>query len=643
MDGFRSRRRLGETRKDLPVRGRHAGSVHRLPLCFALLLWAAPAFAQSAEDLYRKAAALDQAVRVSDHPIDVGSIRAAVAAYALIVRRFPRSGYCDDALWRAAALAQLAYERHGDPRDRHQAERILRWLTREYPTSPFVKAAQDELAPERRTQTDPPRPQSPATLGRAPSRASAGSAGPPPSAGPHRLSDAASFGSTGDRGRKPGTAVLHRITRSAGPDLVRVTMELDREVLFTTDSLENPARLFLDLTDTAPSTALRDASLTYEDHLVRGIRVGRHPNRTRVVLDVEGVARHSVFTLYGPFRIVIDCEPNVPPVPLPPPPVLAARPLDPAIGRHISLPLVPPRPAVWTLPVLYDVAPAPGPPPAKPAIGRDSSHTGRESPPLPSIAAAPPSHVPAPVSPAANLAGGYSMARQLGLGVSRIVIDPGHGGHDPGARARGVTEAEIALDIALRLEKLLLKEGQASVVLTRRTNVYVPLEERTAIANREGADLFVSVHVNASRNASLSGVETFFLNFASTPYAAAVAARENAGSGQTMNKLPDIVKVIALNNKLDESRDLATFVQTTLVDRLKPVHRQIRDLGVKQAPFIVLIGASMPSVLAEVSFLTNRTEAALLKTASYRQRIAEALHDGIRKYQRALKSAQTTQ
>jgi N-acetylmuramoyl-L-alanine amidase len=243
---------------------------------------------------------------------------------------------------------------------------------------------------------------------------------------------------------------------------------------------------------------------------------------------------------------------------------------------------------------------------------------------------------PAPSPPSS--AGGLSIARQLGLGVSRIVIDPGHGGHDPGGVEHGTTEAQIVLDVALRLEKMLEKVPGVEVILTRRTDDFLPLQERTAIANREGADLFLSIHANANANTRASGVETYFLNFATNSSAAAIAARENATSGQAMGALPDFVKTIALNNKMDESRDFAAIVQRSMVEMLTPNNKGLRDLGVKQAPFVVLIGASMPSVLAEISFLTNIQEARLLRTQAYRQKIAESLYEAVRKYQSSLKS-----
>jgi N-acetylmuramoyl-L-alanine amidase len=277
-------------------------------------------------------------------------------------------------------------------------------------------------------------------------------------------------------------------------------------------------------------------------------------------------------------------------------------------------------------PKVTDPAPAVPPPDATPApaLARQSV----EGP----AATAPPAH---------NATGGLSIARQLGLGVSRIVIDPGHGGYDPGAKGKGFNEAELVLDVALRLEKLLQKVPGVDVILTRRTDEFIQLPERTAIANREGADLFLSIHANASTNGQAHGIETYFLNFANNQSAAAVAARENAASTQAMGGLPDFVKAIALNNKLDESRDFALHVQRAMVDRQKTANKTLKDLGVKQAPFVVLIGANMPSVLAEMGFVTNAQEAKLLKGSAYRQRIAESLFNAIRKYQTSLKNVST--
>jgi N-acetylmuramoyl-L-alanine amidase len=249
--------------------------------------------------------------------------------------------------------------------------------------------------------------------------------------------------------------------------------------------------------------------------------------------------------------------------------------------------------------------------------------------------------LPAPVAPSPpqpNRNGSLSIARQLGLGARRIVVDAGHGGHDPGTIGRaGLQEKDLVLDVAQRLAPLIRSELKAEVVMTRDSDVFIPLEERTAIANRESADLFLSIHANASRNVKASGIETYFLNFASNPEAEAVAARENSASARTMHNLPDILKAIALNSKIDESREFAEMVQRSMVRRLAARNRLLKDLGVKQAPFVVLIGAGMPSVLAEISFVTHRQEGQLLKSGPYRQQIAEALLDAVLKYQTSLK------
>ena len=234
---------------------------------------------------------------------------------------------------------------------------------------------------------------------------------------------------------------------------------------------------------------------------------------------------------------------------------------------------------------------------------------------------------------------GLSLARQLGLQVSRIVIDAGHGGRDPGAQANGLREADVALDIARRVAQRLAAEPGVEVILTRNDDTFVPLRARTALANEVGADLFLSIHANASRNAQAHGVETYFLDFALDPEAERIAARENLAAGATMKDLQNLLEAIAANSKLRESRNFAEAIQRALVNALRAVNGGVRDIGVKQAPFFVLIGAHMPSVLAEVSFLTNRREAELLATDAYRDRIADALLAGILRYRKVLDPA----
>jgi N-acetylmuramoyl-L-alanine amidase len=533
----------------------------------------------TAKGLYESAQARERIVRAAldasppEPPPTRDAMRQVVAAYRQVVLRFPKSGYCDNAIWLAAQLSADAFVRHGDERDRQTALQLLASLGTEYPTSPFVSRVKAERA-------------------RVTALAAATAAARP--------ADPVPAGST-------ETVLVRDVRRRATPTTAVVEIELEGPVQFREERLYNPSRVFFDLPKTRTPDALRDATLAFDTGPVRQVRIGRHPNSlTRVVMDTADDARCVAQLAPAPYRLVVTCGRE------------AA-----AGGATAAAP-----PAAVERPSQSPAA-APAPEAASSAATRPAS------------VPAPPVDAPVPAAPSANGRGGFSMARQLGLRVGRIVIDAGHGGRDPGAQGPGYTEADLTLDIALRLERLLAKEPGVEVVLTRRTDEYVALQERTVIANREGADLFLSIHANASRNRSARGVESYLLNFASTPDAAAVAARENASSTLTMSHLNDLVKQIALNSKLDESRDLARHIQTAMVRKLRPSNQQIKDLGVKQAPFVVLVGASMPSVLVEVSFLSHKQEGRLLGTGAYRQRIAEALLDGIRRYLRTLKRAST--
>ena len=617
-------------RRPRPGRGIVVGLV--LMPVVSLLLTATLHAAATAQDLYLAALSREQTVRAGltqpDMPASINAdVRALVEAYQSIVRRFPNSGYSDNALWQAGVLSIDAFKVFGQDRDRANGVRLLRLLASEYPASRLAKDVPGQLSRAN---------QSPPAVARAPV-AGTQNAGP------------------ALQGR-PTIATIRNIRRELLADSVRVTIELDREVSFHEERIAGPERVFVDLPFTRASASLIDRTLRFDADrdIVRQIRIGRHPdNRTRVVLDATDVLSYSVYPLYEPYRLVIDC------VRVTPPPVVAAvarvstiaAAAKPAAGADLVSKAV--RPATPAT----DIAAA-RPVVTKPLVPRPLARRAVDLPRLvvPSVsalAAAVPVPPSAPVKPppdtepavplaattappTRNVGGGYSMARQLGLSVSRIVIDPGHGGHDPGAHGNSIDEAELVLDVALRVEKLLQKLPGVEVILTRRSDDYVPLPERTAIANREGADLFLSIHANASNAPAARGVETYFLNFANNMSAASVAARENAASGQAMGALPDFLKAIALNNKLDESRDFAVAVQDALVDQLKKSNKTVRDLGVKQAPFVVLIGAAMPSVLAEISFLTNSQEAKLLRGNAYRQRIDEALVIAIQTYQTSL-------
>tara|TARA_B100001123_G_scaffold244838_2_gene273771 strand:- start:19875 stop:21389 length:1515 start_codon:yes stop_codon:yes gene_type:complete len=231
-----------------------------------------------------------------------------------------------------------------------------------------------------------------------------------------------------------------------------------------------------------------------------------------------------------------------------------------------------------------------------------------------------------------------SVARQLGLKISRIVLDPGHGGRDPGAQASGLDEASVVLKIAKRLKKLITDRTDIEVVMTREDNRFLSLGERTQLANDVNADLFLSIHANANRNSTVRGLETYFLNFTTDPIAEELAARENSSGNETMRDLDSLLQTIATNSKVNESQYLASIIQKSLVKGIQSVDPHVPDLGVKQAPFRVLIGARMPSILAELLFLTNKKDAQLLSDKEYLDHVAESLFSGIMHYQHSLSS-----
>ena len=228
-----------------------------------------------------------------------------------------------------------------------------------------------------------------------------------------------------------------------------------------------------------------------------------------------------------------------------------------------------------------------------------------------------------------------ALAKQLSLGVNRIVIDPGHGGRDRGASGylKGVYEKDVVLKIAKQLAKKIRKELQCEVFLTRTRDRYLTLEERTAIANTKNADLFISIHTNAARSSRAFGIETYFLNLATDDESILVAARENATSTKNISDLQTILSDLMQNAKINESSRLAGYVQTALCKHLKKNrYSRINNKGVKQAPFYVLLGAQMPAILIETSFISNPKECKRLITPKYQERLCEAIVNGIKKY-----------
>ena len=370
---------------------------------------------------------------------------------------------------------------------------------------------------------------------------------------------------------------------------VRVVIDLNGEPNFTQGDVQNPPRVFVDIRNARVGTSLKERALPVESVMLRNIRVAQHDVETvRVVLDLVGLNDVTTFTLRDPDRLVIDVLGNAD-----------------VLGSAASTATAAPSP-VETEPgeVVLEGGPVVGPELDAVAIARVT-----------------------PARPTEN--GDHSLIRSLGLKVGRVVIDPGHGGRDTGTIGpSGLTEKVLVLDVANRLKERIETELGAEVVLTRHDDSFVPLEPRTAIANQAEADLFISIHANSSKSESIRGFETYFLNFATSNEASEIAARENAASAQSISELQDIVRKIMLRDKVDESREFASHIQKALA---RSEHLG-RDRGVKQAPFVVLIGANMPSILAEVSFISNPDDERLLKGEERRAQIAEALFEGVRSY-----------
>ena len=464
----------------------------------------------------------------------------------------------------------------------------------------------------------------------------------------------------------------------------RVAIDLGDEVEYQAARVEHPDRIFFDLHHArlAPELAGKSFAVT-DDGFLTKIRASQYSDDvTRVVLDVHEVVEYSAFLLPNPYRLIIDIhgksreqgtgnkEQSAPQAAA----VVAASPV--VDGGVSSLPPMPvtdgsagfglpaknsgksdvaaPRVVIPSRPTASkpvpntvttraasngeDVAAVSEQPgkveatrrPTSAPISERSAPVARNAK---SAEAAAPAEAALPTS-----AGQTSLMRALGLKIGRIVIDAGHGGHDSGTLGvGGIEEKDVVLDVALRLGKLLHQRLGAEIVYTRADDTFIPLEDRTAIANKAQADLFISVHANSSQDASARGVEVYYLNFTSDPEAMRVAGRENAVSTQSVHELSDLVKKIALKDKIDESRELAADVDESLYAGLAKGNVSangggFKNRGVKKAPFVVLIGANMPSILAEISFVTNPADASQLRLPEYRERVAESLFAGVAKY-----------
>jgi N-acetylmuramoyl-L-alanine amidase len=469
------------------------------------------------------------------------------------------------------------------------------------------------------------------------------------------------------------------------PVYTRVAIDLQDQVEYEAARVPNPDRIYFDLhgTRVAPELIGKMVNVTDNGFLER-IRVAQFSNNvTRVVLDVNQVTEYSAFFLPNPWRLIIDihgARPNSQPIASAPP---APRPPQPNIRQPepVATSSESSRQATRELRDIAEVSTRPDQVKAtsKPTTGPIAANVNlpssgetldrmRRAPSTPPVSLpVPGTRKGAPRAPAnddtadddedditipkstsheaaSTLNGQRSLTRALGLKIGRIVVDAGHGGHDSGTLGPdGIQEKDVVLDVALRLGKLLRQRMGSDVIYTRDDDTFIPLEQRTAIANKAQADLFISVHANSSSDPTARGVETYYLNFTTSPDALEVAARENAVSDESIHELSGLVKKITLKDKIDESREFAADVETSLYAGLERGNPGLRDRGVKKAPFVVLIGANMPSILAEISFLTNPDDATQLRDPEYRQRIAESLYRGVAKYVNGLSGLRVAQ
>jgi N-acetylmuramoyl-L-alanine amidase len=594
------------------------------------------------------------------HFKDDMALYSAVREYKYLRREYPGSKHRIEAL---LAIGEIYKNDLGDDSDSRAA---FEELIRRYPRSDLVKEARAELG-QRDSESAREDAREPNST-RSYADPNASDAGNAPKSEKVNAASAAVTSSPPTSDSNPSDSSLTvRVTDVqywSGPDYTRVTVSLEQDVQFESQRIPDPERIFFDLKNARLASVLTGQSYDVDDGLVKRIRVAQYkPGRARIVVETVGRASYNASLVLNPPRIVIDVhseddqsrESRI-----------AEGPRTPNIKKDAALTgdagrvpkaavnarpkADPPKTATDDDDEAANVASSQKPPITVSTVAgvkkvvveaddtqqqqtpdgflKSDTRTGVRSSSRRTRTASAKARESEPMA-----GGDRSLIRTLGLRIGKIVIDPGHGGHDTGTIGpNGLLEKDLVLDVSKRLGKLLEARLGADVVFTRRDDTFIPLETRTSIANQEEADLFVSVHANSSRDQDARGVETYYLNFTSSPEALEVAARENAEADKSIHELQDLVKKIALKEKIEESKEFASDVQQSLHSGLAAKSSGIRDRGVKKAPFVVLIGANMPSILAEISFISNPGDEKRLKSADYRQRIAESLYRGIARY-----------
>jgi N-acetylmuramoyl-L-alanine amidase len=574
---------------------------------------------------------------------DLHDAAAARERYALLVKEYPRSEMAEEA---RAGLASL--EQGGGPRDQVVSAAVAPSVT--VPVAKEAATVATSVAPVDEA------------LSTTPSVAS-GTETAALNVAPMHVAKTV---------RRGQMAQVTGIRHWSTPNYTRVAIDLGDDVTYEAARVPNPDRIYFDLHGARLAQELVGKSFAVtDDGFLKKIRAAQFSNdMTRVVLDVNDVTEYSAFLLPNPYRLIIDihggskAEPGAPVVSVPMQRAAAPAPSVPnttAVKSGSSFEVA----AVSAQPGRVEATTQPTSQPISAVVkdqgfegrmqgveGNDSFGTvasvgtsvGKRTKKSRAGVAVVPDGNAVPARAAVPTADGEtSMVRALGLKIGRIVIDAGHGGHDSGTLGvDGIEEKDVVLDVALRLGRLLHDRLGSEIIYTRSDDTFIPLETRTAIANKAQADLFLSIHANSSPDASARGVETYYLNFTSSPDALETAARENAVSDQSIHQLSDLVKKIALKDKIAESREFAGDVEQSLYGGLQRGNAGLKDRGVKKAPFVVLIGANMPSILAEISFVTNAKDARQLQQPEYRERVAESLYRGVAKYAGGLSGTKAT-
>ena len=417
----------------------------------------------------------------------------------------------------------------------------------------------------------------------------------------------------------------------------RIVVSLEDTVKFDSAHIASPDRVYFDLHKALIGPGLANKTIDVKNGLLKSVRVGQNREGVvRLVLDVDGARDWSAYLVSNPYRLVIEVRNNAT--------VTTAKngtgtPAQPASATLAATPTKDDAEKADTNASerTNETVSASGekqPATAKLAAKLAATPAANSTPLKSKSSSVNSAALQPPTEPKPTRDGQHSLTRALGLKIGRIVIDAGHGGHDTGTIGpHGLMEKDLCLDVALRLGHLIeQKLPGAEVVYTRKDDTFIPLEERTAIANEAKADLFISIHANSSHDHEARGIETYYLNFATSEESLEVATRENSLSQEGLHDLQDIVKKIARNEKIEESKEFANDVQYSLSHRMQLVSQNERNRGVKKAPFVVLIGANMPSILSEISFISNPSDEKLLRKGDQRQRVADGLYRGIAAY-----------